>query len=112
MTNNAFLYIRAKCNAKQGESKLSELAAMTVGTGILLVDGDVVIEFSSKEEGKCLDDLKKAVKSGLFNIVILDRIESISEDKSKAESFILSLLELGAIVLIRRDDDLVLFRAS
>lgn len=33
MTNNAFLYIRAKCNAKQGESKLSELAAMTVGTG-------------------------------------------------------------------------------
>lgn len=29
--NNVYLYVRAKCNAKQGESKLMELATMTVG---------------------------------------------------------------------------------
>lgn len=29
--NNAYLYVREKCSAKQEESKLMELATMTVG---------------------------------------------------------------------------------
>lgn len=112
MTNNAFLYIRAKCNATQGENKLNELATMATGTGISFVDGDVVVEFNGDEEGRCLDDLMNAVKSEMFNIVIFDRLESISADSTKAEEFIFSLMSLGAIVLISRNDDLVLFKAK
>lgn len=105
--NRAFLYIRAKCNAKEAEGKLLELAQMTTSTGIPVIDGDVVVEFDHDLEGKCLEDLKDAISSGQFNIVIFDQLESISADITKAEAFVRQLVSSGAFVLVKKDKELV-----
>ena len=108
--NRASIYIRSKGTEATGKLILTQLVDMTVGTGIHEVEGDLLVEFRGNAEGDYLKNILEAVKSGKSNIIIVDKLESFFNNTDEARKFALQLMNLGACIFVRKNDDLVLYQ--
>ncbi|WP_094375937.1 hypothetical protein [Lachnotalea glycerini] len=89
-----------------------ELADMTKSMGISFVDGDAVIETNLDLEQKYIEQLLDAVKEEKFNVIVLDKLESISKDSNRTSEILEKIISYGAIILVKQNHQLIAYQSK
>ena len=108
--NKAQMYIRTKGTETEGINFIKEMGTMLCGSGIEDLEVDLVVELHESGEGDYLANLVKSVRTGKCNIIIVDCLTSFYNSEKKAKEFALFLITLGAIILVKKENELVLYR--